>query len=162
MKRLDGSLIVCYQGKTLTPHEAPPLAAALRAQAEQISEHGLPPVTPYSEPELPEEDVDIGERWRSVIWYEDSDMKRIHHELVKAGMERARERGKRIGRPRVSERPDFQQRFVAATDRIGLGLLSRRQGAKQLGIGYATLKRLLDAGSQLEPILREPATIEND
>ena len=72
-------------------------------------------------------------------------MKKIHRELVKAGMARARLRGKRIGRPRVSERPEFTQQFATVTDRITLGILSKRQAAKELGIGYATLARLLDA-----------------
>ena len=64
-------------------------------------------------------------------------------------MERARQRGKRIGRPRVRERPEFEQRFAAAVQRIGLGGLSRRQAARELGIGYATLKRLLDSQGML-------------
>jgi DNA invertase Pin-like site-specific DNA recombinase len=71
-------------------------------------------------------------------------MRQAHRELVKAGMERARQQGKRIGRPRVSERPEFSQRFTAVAERIGLGELSRRQAAKELVIGYATLSRLLD------------------
>jgi DNA invertase Pin-like site-specific DNA recombinase len=60
-------------------------------------------------------------------------------------MARARQLGKRIGRPKVRERPEFEQQFTAVVERLGLGGLSRRQAAKQLGIGYATLKRLLDA-----------------
>ena len=75
-------------------------------------------------------------------------MKIIHRDLVRAGMERARQQGKRIGRPRVSERPEFLQQFAAVSERIGLGLISRRQAAKELAIGYATLKRLLDTGLQ--------------
>ncbi len=63
-------------------------------------------------------------------------------------MERARRQGKRIGRPKVSERPDFTQRFQTVAERISLGLVSRRQAARELAIGYATLKRLLDAQSQ--------------
>jgi len=63
---------------------------------------------------------------------------------VLAGMERARQQGKRLGRPRVSEQPEFPQRFTAVVERIGPGGLSRRQAARELGIGYATLKRLLD------------------
>ncbi len=59
-------------------------------------------------------------------------------------MERAREQGKRIGRPRVSDRPEFEHRFIAVVERIGSGGLSRRQAARELGIGFATLKRLLD------------------
>ena len=37
------------------------------------------------------------------------------------------------------------QRFASVVDRIGPTGLSRRQAAKELAIGYATLKRLLDA-----------------
>ena len=62
-----------------------------------------------------------------------------------AGMERARQRGKRIGRPRVNERPEFEKQFAAVVERIGPGGISRRQAARELGIGYATLKRLLDS-----------------
>ena len=48
------------------------------------------------------------------------------------------------GRPRVSERPEFEQEFAKVLERIGSGGLSRRQAAKELNIGYATLKRLLE------------------
>ena len=79
-----------------------------------------------------------------IIWYVDPEMKRAHRDLVKAGMNRARQQGKRIGRPRVTERPEFIQRLSATRERLSLGQLSRRQAAKELSIGYATLKRLLD------------------
>ncbi len=83
-----------------------------------------------------------------MIWYGDSEMKRVHRELVKASMERARRSGKRIGPPHVSERVGFPQRFAVVSHRIDSGELPRRQAAKELGIGYATLKRLLDARIQ--------------
>jgi len=38
------------------------------------------------------------------IWYEDPARKQVHRDLVLAGMEQARQQGKRIGRPGVSER----------------------------------------------------------
>ncbi len=41
-------------------------------------------------------------------------------------------------------RPQRSEHFDAAMDRLALGVLSRRKAAKELGIGYATLKRLLD------------------
>ena len=66
-------------------------------------------------------------------------------ERVKAGMDRARRQGKRIGRPRVTDRRGFKNRFGAILERLKSGELSRRQAAKELGIGYATLKRLLDS-----------------
>ncbi len=62
-----------------------------------------------------------------------------------AGMERARQRGKRIGRPRVSDEPGFEERFKEVVERLETGAISRRQAALELGIGFATLKRLLDA-----------------
>ena len=80
-------------------------------------------------------------------WYHNDSKKCIHLDLVKAGMERARQQGRRIGRPKVTERPQFPQRFASVVDRIGPAGLSRRQAAKELAIGYATLKRLLDARS---------------
>jgi hypothetical protein len=78
-------------------------------------------------------------------WYRDEAKKSIHGQLVQAGMERARQQGKRIGRPSVTERDGFSQRFVAVVKRLEQGSISRRQAARDLAIGYATLKRLLDA-----------------
>ena len=80
-----------------------------------------------------------------VIWYADPEMKIMHSNLVKTGMERARSQGKRIGRPRVTERPDFDQRFASVVERLDAGILSRRRAARELGIGYATITRLLEA-----------------
>ena len=66
-------------------------------------------------------------------------------ERVKAGMDRARRQGKKIGRPKVTDRKGFTGRLEAVSERLGTGEISRRQAAKDLGIGYATLKRLLDS-----------------
>lgn len=64
-------------------------------------------------------------------------------------MERARQQGKRIGSPSVTEREGFPQRFVAVLERLEQGRISRRQAASDLAIGYATLKRLLDMRGHL-------------
>ena len=69
-------------------------------------------------------------------------------ERVKAGMDRARRQGKQIGRPKVTDRKGFNRQFNEVLDRLRAGDVSRRRAAKELGIGYATLKRLLDAQSQ--------------
>jgi DNA invertase Pin-like site-specific DNA recombinase len=69
----------------------------------------------------------------------------ILRERVKAGMARARKQGKKIGRPRVTDRRGFKKRFGAILERLIQGEISRRQAARELNIGYATLKRLLDA-----------------
>ena len=70
-------------------------------------------------------------------------------ERVIAGMDRARRQGKKIGRPSVMDRPGFKNRFGAILERLKTGEISRREAAKELGIGYATLKRLID-GQGLE------------
>ena len=122
------------------------MAVSLRARRDVAveQEYSAVPTPPCAELESVESDIEPSATEPRVIWYEDSAMRQAHHELVKAGMERARQQGKRIGRPRVSERPEFPQRFAAVAERIGLGDLSRRQAAKELVIGYATLSRLLD------------------
>ena len=89
--------------------------------------------------------VILGPLAGETIWYEDPNRKQVHRDLVVAGMERARQQGKRIGRPKVSERPEFEQLFTAVVERIKRGGISRTKAARELGIGYATLKRLLDS-----------------
>ena len=69
----------------------------------------------------------------------------IIRERVKAGMDRARREGHRIGRPRVTERRGFRQDYGAVLERLDRGEVARRQAARELNIGYATLKRLLDS-----------------
>jgi putative DNA-invertase from lambdoid prophage Rac len=68
----------------------------------------------------------------------------ILRERVKAGMARAKQQGIQIGRPKVTARKGFSTRFGDVLERLRQGNLSRRQAAQELGIGYATLKRLLD------------------
>jgi len=83
-------------------------------------------------------------------------------ERVKAGMDRARKQGVHLGRPPVTAKRGFQRRFRETLGRLNSGELSRRQAAKELGIGYATLKRLLDSGYGREPAVREPAVKVGD
>ncbi len=146
-ERLDGSLLVRHQGKLLTPQEAPPLATELR---NRVSTGPVRAPVPEPDPtgwapQRVRAPVIPGPLAGETIWYEDPARKQVHRELVLAGMEKARQQGKRIGRPRVSERPEFEAQFTAVVERIGLGSLSRRQAARELGIGFATLKRLLDS-----------------
>jgi hypothetical protein len=138
---LDGRILVSYRGQIITPGEAPPLAAALRDSALAP----LPATVLPDEMTGAEQPVAIGEPRPRKIWYEESALKRRHQELIKAGMKRAQQRGTHIGRPRVTEQEGFLVRFAAVRRRLGEGTLSRRQAAKELDIGYATLKRLLDA-----------------
>ena len=67
----------------------------------------------------------------------------ILRERVKAGMDRARKMGHRIGRPRVTDRRGFKRRFGVVLERLQQGNISRNEAAKELEIGYATLLRLI-------------------
>ena len=64
-------------------------------------------------------------------------------------MERARQQGKRIGRPSVNERPRVlssdSPRWCSASDRESFPEIKLPE---KLGISYATLKRLLQAWEQ--------------
>jgi DNA invertase Pin-like site-specific DNA recombinase len=66
-------------------------------------------------------------------------------ERVTPGMDWARNQGKQIRRPKVTDRRGFRRRFCAILERLGPGGISRFQVARELKIGCATLKRLLDA-----------------
>ncbi len=147
-ERLDGRLLVSYRGKILTPEDGPPLAAVLRASATSpvVPVDVWPPEKESSRLARPKPPP--GPLAGEPIWYEDAGKKRMHRDLVRAGMERARQQGKRIGRPPVIELEGFPQRFAAVVERIGPEGISRRQAAQELGIGYTTLKRLLDARIQ--------------
>jgi hypothetical protein len=147
-ERLDGSLLVRHQGKLLTPQDAPPLATQLRSQMTAGPVRvALPDPDPtnWRPPPRVKAPIIPGPLAGDPIWYENPPRKQLHRDLVLAGMERARQQGKRIGRPRVRERLDFDQRFAEVVGRIGPEGITRSQAARELGIGYATLKRLLDA-----------------
>jgi len=108
-ERLDGRLVVSYRGRILTPGEAPPLAAALRAQADTGRVGSFETETTAPVPDKPSVDSALpGEPQTRVIWYEDSALLQRHGALVKAGMEKARREGKHIGRPRVSTQVDVR------------------------------------------------------
>ena len=69
-------------------------------------------------------------------------------ERVREGMKNARRRGARIGRPSGTERPTFARQWPAVRAQVAAGQLSRRAAAVRLGIGHATLERLLRAADQ--------------
>jgi transposase len=147
-ERPDGQIRVSYRGRVLTPGGAPPLAAELRNQAM------LPIPSPIYEPEEPEkEELPPIQPQPRRIWYEDSELRRLHGEQTRAGMMRARERGKRLGRPRVEELPGFEQRFTWIFEQITSGEITHTQAAKELAISPGTLKRVLDGWKPLPSTL---------
>jgi DNA invertase Pin-like site-specific DNA recombinase len=64
---------------------------------------------------------------------------------VREGMRQAMRRGARIGRPSVTTRPGFAGRWARVRADLTSGSVSRRAAARRLGIGTATLGRLLAA-----------------
>ena len=68
------------------------------------------------------------------------------HNRMKAEMDRAARQGRRMGHPKVTfERRGFKTRYKPIMERLSAGNISRRRAAKELGIGYAGLKRFLDS-----------------
>ena len=114
-----------------------------------LSCRASPPVVQYVLDPIPERTrvpKPLGPLAGETIWYEDPDRKQTHRDLVRLRrMERARRNGKRIGRPRLSDMPGFEENFKEVAELIEEGTLSRRKASLKLGIGYATLKRMLDA-----------------
>jgi hypothetical protein len=146
-ERLDGQILACYQEKILTPQDAPPLAATLRAQANAIPGH---PAL-WKEPPFPRvrkrrnrTRMYYGPLTGDVNWFEDPVRRNKHRELTRAGMERARQAGKQIGMLPVEERAGFVEKFTPIIAQLEHKAVTRKQAAKKLGISGPTLKRILD------------------
>ncbi len=67
-------------------------------------------------------------------------------ERVRAGMDRARRQGRRLGRPGGTHREGFGERWREIAPRIRAGEISRRRAARMLDVSRATVDRLLAAG----------------
>jgi DNA invertase Pin-like site-specific DNA recombinase len=67
-------------------------------------------------------------------------------ERVKEGMANAKRKGVKLGRPRAAERPAVARHLPALAAEVAAGTLSKRAAARRLGIGKATLDRLLAQG----------------
>jgi len=134
--------MVYCRGELLTPVDAPPLARILRnSHIEEIKAMVPPLIDPW------ENEIKLPEPKTKTMWYSSEETKLLHSNSIEAGMKRAQQEGRRIGRPRVSERPEFDARLAGVLERINRGILSRRKGARELDIGYATLKRIIEAQS---------------
>ena len=64
-------------------------------------------------------------------------------ERVRAGMDRARREGKRLGRPGGTRRDRFEERWAELRPRVIAGMVGRREAARLLGVAPSTLRRLL-------------------
>jgi transposase len=148
--RLDGRILACYKGKILTPQDAPPLAATLRAKAKDNPDY--PPL--WKEPKATKprkarkrhqlNRIYLGSLAGDTIWWEDPVRKKIHSELTRAGLERARQAGKQVNIHKVEDRKGFAEKFALVLVRLEQKAITRRQAAEELSISGPTLKRVLD------------------
>jgi hypothetical protein len=86
----------------------------------------------------------IGPLENDRFWWKDPVKKIKHSELTRAGLERARQAGKRVTTLKVEEREGFAEKFVPVLEQLEKMSINRRQAAKKLGISGPTLKRVLD------------------
>lgn len=59
----------------------------------------------------------------------------ILSERTKAGMDRARRQGRHIGRPPVTMRPGFDERWTELRRELEAGRISKSEAARRLGVG---------------------------
>jgi len=156
-ERLDGQILACYKDKILTPQDAPPLAATLRAQLKDLPAHPAlwkEPPPPRVRKRKKRYRKYIGPLTGDTHWTEDPVRRNKHSELTKAGMERARQAGQQIGMLPVEEREGFAERFAPVLAQLERKAITRKQAARELGISGPTLKRILDG--QPTPTRQKP------
>jgi len=150
-ERLDGQILACYKGKILTPQDAPPLAATLRAKAKDNPDYPAM----WKEPPPPPPLYKVTKRRRrnrkwvgpfegDRNWWKDPVKKIKHSELTRAGLERARQAGKRVSIPKVEEREGFAEKFAPVLVQLEQKAITRCRAAEELSISGPTLKRVLD------------------
>jgi len=148
-ERLDGQILACYQDKILTPQDAPPLAATLRAQASNVPDYPTmwkeppPPKPPRVRKRTSRYRKYYGPLTGDTPWTEDPVRKNKHSEWTKAGMERARQAGKQIGVLPVEKREGFAEKFPLLLAQIEQKVITRKQAARELGFSANTLRRVL-------------------
>jgi len=148
-ERLDGQILACYQEKLLTPQDAPPLAATLRTQANDLPGHPAlwkeppPPKPPRVRKRCKRTRVYYGPLAGDTNWFEDPVRKKIHSELTRAGIEQSRRAGKQIGVLPVEKRDGFAEKFPRLLVQIEQKVITRRQAARELGLSPNTLRRVM-------------------
>lgn len=76
-------------------------------------------------------------------------------ERVKAGMEKARAEGRRVGRPPKHQAPHEHRLWRSVLEALSAGHLTRKEAAKKLGVRYSTFRAALEE----EIALTQPRTI---
>ncbi|MFH1141234.1 MAG: ISNCY family transposase, partial [Chloroflexota bacterium] len=145
-QRLDGILVVCSHDRVIPTQDAPGHAAMLRQSVITKVGGQYIPANLLLHPTASQG----ADGRRSFSPWDDYAYKSFHRKLIRAGMEHACQQGKHIGRPRIQDREGFSEQLKEVFKRMQSGELSRRKAAIELGIGYATHKRLLDTSPQSE------------
>ncbi len=78
-------------------------------------------------------------------------------ERVRAGMDRARKQGRKIGRPGGTRADGFEARWGALRPRVLAGEVGKKQAARALGVSKSTVLRLLRAAGEAEGMEVPPA-----
>ena len=76
---------------------------------------------------------------------------KILSERVKAGMDRTRRQGVHLGRPPVTARPEFAERWARVRTELEAGRISQWEAARRVDCGYATVLRLLKVSALRVP-----------
>lgn len=92
-------------------------------------------------------DVDINSDMGRMIYtvmsaFAEMERNRIR-QRQREGIEKAREQGKHLGRPPIIDDPVLQEKARKLLPKMERGVLSKSKAAQELGIGRATLYRLL-------------------
>ena len=69
-------------------------------------------------------------------------------ERVKAGMDRARRQGRHLGRPMAMERPEVRRAWASLAADVAAGRVSVSEAARRMGVGRATISRMLQGGPE--------------
>ena len=146
-ERLDGQLVVCFQGRAVASRAC---GGAVRPSLEGLWGRGV--VGVQNGPRVPSSPGQV--QADALLRQVDEARLAWHSQQIKEGMERARKRGQRIGRPRVSDGYRTRPDFIRAEKRIRAGELSVRRAAQQLAMGYNTLKRLLSSQGSMAPLTK--------
>jgi DNA invertase Pin-like site-specific DNA recombinase len=85
----------------------------------------------------------------------------LTRERVLEGLENARRKGSRLGRPSVLARAGFEERWQEARRLLGDQQIGKREAARRLKVGAGTLDRLLAAAEEarVTSVQRVPKTL---
>jgi DNA invertase Pin-like site-specific DNA recombinase len=78
---------------------------------------------------------------------------------IRAGMTHARSKGRHVGRPPVTSRPEIRKLWPAVATRLETGEISIAEAARILGISKTTVRRLLSKGQEYDRGAARPGAV---